>query len=108
MGRNQELAKEFLKIALSKQNDAQMVKESGWTPKSPAVAAAAKENPAAAAAAPAAAKSGGTTPLIPQWAAVENVPNPIKSYMTAVLGGKSPAAAAKDVEADINARLAKE
>ncbi|ARF57340.1 extracellular solute-binding protein [Streptomyces gilvosporeus] len=108
MGKNQELAKEFLKIALSKQNDAQMVKESGWTPKSPALAAAAEENPAAAAAAPAAAKSGGTTPLIPQWAAVENVPNPIKSYMTAVLGGKSPAAAAKDVEADINARLAKQ
>lgn len=34
MGKNQELAKEFLKIALSKQNDRQMVKESGWAPKS--------------------------------------------------------------------------
>ncbi|MFJ9849771.1 extracellular solute-binding protein [Streptomyces sp. NPDC101150] len=108
MGKNQELAREFLKIALSKANDGQMVKESGWTPKSPDLAAAAEENPAAAAAAPAAAKSGGTTPLIPQWAAVENTPNPIKSYMTAVLGGKSPADAAKDVEPEINARLAKE
>ncbi|KPC66889.1 extracellular solute-binding protein [Streptomyces chattanoogensis] len=108
MGKNQELAKEFLKIALSKENDARMVKEAGWTPKSPDLATAAKENPAAAAAAPAAEKSGGTTPLIPQWAAVENVPNPIKSYMTAVLNGKSPADAAKAVESEINARLAKE
>ncbi|MGW2631956.1 extracellular solute-binding protein [Streptomyces chattanoogensis] len=108
MGKNQELAKEFLKIALSKENDARMVRESGWTPKSPDLATAAKENPAAAAAAPAAEKSGGTTPLIPQWAAVENVPNPIKNYMTAVLNGKSPADAAKAVESEINARLAKE
>ncbi|MGW5119960.1 extracellular solute-binding protein [Streptomyces noursei] len=108
MSKNQELAKEFLKIALSKDNDAQMVKESGWTPKSPALAGAAKDNPAAAAAAPAAEKAGGTTPLIPQWAAVENVPNPIKNYMTAVLNGKAPTDAAKDIESEINARLAKE
>ncbi|UQA93191.1 extracellular solute-binding protein [Streptomyces halobius] len=106
MGKKQELAKEFLKVALSKENDAQMVKEAGWTPKSPDLADAAKENPAAAAAAPAAQKSGGTTPPIAQWAAVENVPNPIKNYMTAVLGGKAPADAAKDVESEINARLA--
>ncbi|MFD7948442.1 sugar transporter, partial [Streptomyces sp. NPDC059744] len=59
---------------------------------------------AAAAAAPAAA-GGGTTPLIPEWAAVENAPNPIKSYMTAVLNGKSPADAAKAVESEINKRL---
>ncbi|MFF9783448.1 extracellular solute-binding protein [Streptomyces nigrescens] len=108
MGKKQELAKEFLKVALSKQNDRQMVKESGWTPKSPDLADAGKENPAVAAAAPAAEKSGGTTPLISQWAAVENLPNPIKSYMTAVLGGKSPADAAKDIESEINARLAKQ
>ncbi|QIK06659.1 extracellular solute-binding protein [Streptomyces sp. ID38640] len=108
MGKNQELAKEFLKVALSKQNDRQMVKESGWAPKSPDLADAGKGNPAVAAAAAAAEKSGGTTPLIPQWAAVENLPNPIKSYMTAVLGGKSPADAAKDIESEINARLAKQ
>ncbi|GGW85595.1 extracellular solute-binding protein [Streptomyces noursei] len=108
MSKNQELAKEFLKVALSKDNDAQMVKESGWTPKSPALVGAAKDNPAAAAAAPAAEKSGGTTPLIPQWAAVENVPNPIKNYMTAVLNGKAPTDAAKDIESELNARLAKQ
>ena len=108
MGKNQDLAKEFLRIALSKKNDGQMVKEVGWTPKSPDLADAAKGNPAAAAAAPAAEKSAGTTPLIPQWAAVENVPNPIKNYMTSVLNGKTPAAAAKDIESEINARLAKQ
>ncbi|MGA5561360.1 extracellular solute-binding protein [Streptomyces platensis] len=108
MGKNQELAKEFLKVALSKQNDRQMVKESGWAPKSPDLADAAQQNPAVAAAAPAAEESGGTTPLIPQWAAVENIPNPIKSYMTAVLSGKSPADAARDIEPEINARLAKQ
>ncbi|MYT31564.1 MULTISPECIES: extracellular solute-binding protein [unclassified Streptomyces] len=108
MGKNQELAKEFLKVALSKDNDAQMVREAGWTPKSPALTGAAKGNPAATAAAPAAEKSGGTTPLIPQWAAVENVPNPIKNYMTAVLNGKAPADAAKDIESELNARLAKQ
>lgn len=108
MGKNQELAREFLKVALSEQNDGQMVREAGWTPKSADLAAVAQKNPAAAAAAPAAEKSGGTTPLIPQWAAVENLPNPIKSYMTAVLGGKSPADAAKDVESEINARLARQ
>ncbi len=108
MGGKQELAKEFLRIALSKKNDGQMVKEVGWTPKSPDLADAAKGNPAAEAAAPAAQKSAGTTPPIPQWAAVENVPNPIKSYMTAVLNGKAPADAAQDVESEINARLAKQ
>ncbi|MFF9477488.1 extracellular solute-binding protein [Streptomyces sp. NPDC014733] len=104
----QELAKEFLKIALSKKNDAQMVKEVGWSPKSPDLASATKGNPAAEAAAPAAAKSGGTTPLIPEWAAVENVPNPIKNYMTAVLSGKTADDAAKAVEPEINKRLAQQ
>ncbi|WP_206504128.1 extracellular solute-binding protein [Streptomyces chrestomyceticus] len=104
-GQNQELAKEFLKVALSKKNDGQMVKEVGWSPKSPDLASAAKGNPAAEAAAPGAAKSSGTTPLIPEWAQVENTPNPIKAYMTAVLNGKAPADAAKDVEGEINKRL---
>ncbi|MEU7688494.1 hypothetical protein, partial [Streptomyces spectabilis] len=30
---------------------------------------------------------GGITPLIPEWGAVENEPNPIKSYLTAVMNG---------------------
>ncbi|MFD7920153.1 extracellular solute-binding protein [Streptomyces sp. NPDC059740] len=104
----QDLAKEFLKVALSKKADGAMVSESGWAPKSPDLASFAKDNPAAQAEAPAAAKSSGVTPLIPQWASVENTPNPIKDYMTSVLNGKSPAAAAKAVEGEINKRLAQQ
>ncbi|MFD8827705.1 extracellular solute-binding protein, partial [Streptomyces sp. NPDC059605] len=101
----QELAQEFLKIALSEANDGALVKEVGWTPKSDAMQKFAADQPAAVAAAPAAAKSGGTTPLIPEWAPVENPPNPIKTYMTLVLQGKSPADAAKQVEGELNKRL---
>jgi N,N'-diacetylchitobiose transport system substrate-binding protein len=104
----QELAKEFLKIALSEANDGALVKEVGWTPKSDAMQKFAADQPAAVAAAPAAAKSGGTTPLIPEWAPVENPPNPIKTYMTLVLQGKSPADAAKQVEGELNKRLSQQ
>lgn len=102
--KKQELAKEFLKIALSDKNEGALAKEVGSIPNKESLLAQVKGNPAAEAAAPA-AKGGGTTPLIPEWAAVENAPNPIKAYMTAVLNGKSPEDAAKQVEADINKRL---
>ncbi|MEU7132298.1 extracellular solute-binding protein [Streptomyces sp. NPDC046261] len=102
--KKKELAKEFLKIALSDKHEAALAKEVGSIPNKESLLAGVKGNPAAEAAAPA-AKGGGTTPLIPEWAAVENAPNPIKAYMTAVLGGKSPEEAAKQVEADINKRL---
>ncbi|QLE73889.1 extracellular solute-binding protein [Streptomyces rectiverticillatus] len=102
--KKQELAKEFLKIALSDKNEGALAKEVGSLPNKESLLAQVKGNPAAEAAAPA-AKGGGTTPLIPEWAAVENAPNPIKAYMTAVLNGKSPEDAAKQVEADINKRL---
>lgn len=36
---------------------------------------------------------------------MENPPNPIKNYMTAVLNGKAPADAAKQVEGELNKRL---
>ncbi|NEB79749.1 extracellular solute-binding protein [Streptomyces sp. SID14478] len=106
--KNQDLAKEFLKISLSVKNDGQLVKEAGWVPKSPALESYAKDQPAAMAGAPAAAKSGGTTPLIPEWAPVENPPNPIKTYMTSVLNGKSSADAAKAVEGELNKRLSQQ
>ncbi|MFG2600449.1 extracellular solute-binding protein [Streptomyces sp. NPDC048462] len=106
--KKQDLAKEFLKIALSEANDGALVKEAGWTPKSEAMQKFAVGQPAAEAAGPAAAKSGGTTPLIPEWAPVENPPNPIKTYMTLVLQGKSSAAAAKQVEGELNKRLSQQ
>ncbi|GAA2317212.1 extracellular solute-binding protein [Streptomyces violaceusniger] len=103
----QELAKEFLKIALNDTYEGQLAKEGGVIPNKESLQARLKGNPAAQAAAPAAA-TGGTTPLIPEWAAVENAPNPVKTYMTAVLTGKSPAEAAKSVEGELNKRLSQE
>ncbi|MFC9225187.1 extracellular solute-binding protein [Streptomyces hygroscopicus] len=103
----QELAKEFLKIALNDTYEGQLAKEGGVIPNKESLQGQLKGNPAAQAAAPAAA-SGGTTPLIPEWAPVENAPNPIKTYMTAVLNGKSPADAAKSVEGEMNKRLSQE
>ncbi|WP_225095529.1 extracellular solute-binding protein [Streptomyces sp. CoH27] len=105
--KHQSLAKEFLKIALSDPYEGELAKLNGVIPNKTALQSNLKGNGAAEAAAPAAA-AGGTTPLIPEWAAVENTPNPIKSYMTAVLNGKDPAAAAKDVEGEIDKRLAQQ
>jgi N,N'-diacetylchitobiose transport system substrate-binding protein len=101
----QDLAKEFLKLALSDKYEGQLAKLNGVIPNKESLNSNLAGNPVAEAAAPA-AKFGGTTPLIPEWAAVENAPNPIKTYLTAVLNGKSPAEAAKQVEGEFNKRLA--
>lgn len=100
----QELAREFLKIALSDKFEGQLAKEGGVLPNKESLQSHLKGNLAAEAAAPAVA-GGGTTPLIPEWGAVENAPNPIKTYMTAVLNGKSSEAAAQQVEGELNKRL---
>src|SRR5690606_39169727 len=93
----QELAKEFLKIALSDEFEGALAEEGGVIPNKESLQKRVEGNPAAEAAAPA-VEHGGLTPLIPQWAAVENAPNPVKRYMTAVLKGRSHAAAAASVE----------
>jgi N,N'-diacetylchitobiose transport system substrate-binding protein len=103
--KKQDLAKEFLKLALSDKYEGQLAKLNGVIPNKESLNSNLTGNPVAEAAAPS-AKSGGTTPLIPEWAAVENAPNPIKTYLTAVLNGKSPAEAAKQVEGEFNKRLA--
>lgn len=100
----QELAKEFLRIALSDKFEGALAKEGGVIPNKESLQKEVEGNPAAEAGAPAVAE-GGLTPLIPQWAAVENPPNPVKSYMTAVLKGKSHRDAALSVEHEINKRL---
>jgi N,N'-diacetylchitobiose transport system substrate-binding protein len=102
--KKQELAKEFLKMALNDKFEGALAKENGVIPNKESLNSVLEGNAVAEAAAPAAAQ-GGTTPLIPEWAAVENTPNPIKTYMTAVLKGKSPADAAQQVEDEINDRL---
>ncbi|MBL1095821.1 extracellular solute-binding protein [Streptomyces coffeae] len=103
----QELAKEFLKIALNDTFEGQLAQEGGVIPNKESLQDRLKGNAAAQAAAPAVA-TGGTTPLIPEWAAVENAPNPVKSYMTAVLKGKAPAEAAASVQDEMNKRLSQE
>ncbi|GAA2071992.1 N,N'-diacetylchitobiose ABC transporter substrate-binding protein DasA [Streptomyces albiaxialis] len=100
----QELAKEFLKLAMSDKFEGAMAKEGGVIPNKDSLQSNLKGNPAAEAAAPA-VEDGGLTPLIPEWGAVENPPNPIKTYMTSVLRGKSHADAAKGVEGEMNKRL---
>ncbi|MQY13614.1 Maltose/maltodextrin-binding protein [Streptomyces sp. RB5] len=103
----QELAKEFLKLALSDKYEGALAKANGVIPNKESLLTNLTGNAPAEAAAPS-AKFGGTTPLIPEWAAVENVPNPIKTYMTLVLQGKSHADAAKQVESELNKRLAQD
>ncbi|MGW2703404.1 extracellular solute-binding protein [Streptomyces sp. NPDC001340] len=105
--KKQALAKEFLKVALSDEFEGELAKLNGVIPNKQSLQTNLKGNAVAEAAAPG-ASVGGTTPLIPEWAAVENTPNPIKSYMTAVLNGKSPADAAGQVEGEINKRLAQQ
>jgi N,N'-diacetylchitobiose transport system substrate-binding protein len=100
----QQLAKEFLKIALSDKYEGELAAKGGVIPNKASLETRLKGNPSAEAAAPAVA-GGGMTPLIPQWAAVENPPNPIKNYMTAVLKGTSHAAAARSVNGELNKRL---
>ncbi|AXI79385.1 extracellular solute-binding protein [Peterkaempfera bronchialis] len=102
--KNPELAKGFLKLALSDQFEGQMAKEAGIIPNRPSLNSQASDNPFAVAAIEASA-SGATTPSIPEWAAVENDPNPIKGFMTAVLQGKDYAATAKKYDDEINKRL---
>ncbi|MFC7221124.1 extracellular solute-binding protein [Streptomyces polyrhachis] len=103
----QELAQEFLKLALSDTYEGQLAKLNGVIPNKEALQSHLAGNPAAEAAAPSAA-FGGTTPLIPQWGPVENAPNPIKTYMTLVLQGKPHAEAAEQVEEEFNKRLSQE
>ncbi|MGY3204600.1 extracellular solute-binding protein [Streptomyces sp. TE5632] len=105
--KKQDLAREFLKLALSDKFEGGLAKANGVIPNKESLQSNLKGNAPAEAAAPAAAV-GGTTPLIPEWAAVENAPNPIKTYLTAVLRGKSPAEAAKQVEGEFNKRLAQQ
>nr|WP_202447589.1 extracellular solute-binding protein [Streptomyces sp. SID5468] len=103
--KNADLAKKFLKLALSDQFEGELAKEGGVIPNKTALDSNLTGNPFATAAATASA-GGGTTPLIPEWGNVENTPNPIKSlFMTAVLQGQDPAAAAKAADAEVNKRL---
>ncbi|WP_369374533.1 extracellular solute-binding protein [Streptomyces sp. cg36] len=74
-----------------------------YVPNKPALAAAVENQEGTAAMAQGAAR-GRATPNSPQWAAVE-ADNPIKPYMTAVLTGADPRAAAKTASSRITSLL---
>ncbi|WP_371479600.1 extracellular solute-binding protein [Kitasatospora sp. NBC_00315] len=101
-GKNQDLAKGLLKIALSDKYEGQMA-TTGLIPNKASLNNLAT-TPFAQAAIPASA-NGATTPNIASWANVENNPNPIKDFMTAVLTGTDYDTAAKKYDAEITKRL---
>ncbi|MET9616217.1 extracellular solute-binding protein [Kitasatospora indigofera] len=101
--KNQDLAKGFLKIALSDKFEGQ-VAASGLIPNKASLNSQVVGDFAKAALA--ASVNGATTPNIAAWAGVENNPNPIKEFMTAVLQGGDYDATAKKYDEEITKRLA--
>ncbi len=100
--KNQDLAKGLLKIAMSDKYEGQMA-ATGLIPNKPALNSLAT-TPFAQAAIPA-SLNGATTPNVATWANVENTPNPIKDFLTAVLTGADYDATAKKYDAEITKRL---
>lgn len=106
--KNPELAKDFLKLAMSDTFEGAMAKEAGVIPNKTSLDANLAGNAYGTASATA-ATNGGTTPLIPTWGSVENAPNPITTlFMTPVLQGRDPASAAAKADAEVDQRLAQQ
>ncbi len=102
---NPELAKDFLKLAMSDRFEGELAKEGGVIPNKMSLNVNLAGNAYGTAAATA-ATNGGTTPLIPAWGNVENAPNPITTlFMTPVLQGQAPAAAASKADTEVDKRL---
>ncbi|WP_433545757.1 extracellular solute-binding protein [Streptomyces sp. CA-294286] len=106
--KNKDLAKEWLALAAGKD---QMAKYAQATE-----GAALPNHDSAAFKAPAgtfaeamgqAASVGKLTPITEGWANVETNPNPIKEYMTKVLKGQDPKAAAEAADKEITERINK-
>jgi N,N'-diacetylchitobiose transport system substrate-binding protein len=102
---NPELAKDFLALAMSDKFEGELAKEGGIIPNKMSLDDNLAGNAYGTAAATA-ATNGGTTPLIPSWGNVENAPNPITTlFMTPVLQGQDPAAAAQKADTEVDKRL---
>ncbi|MGW2249149.1 extracellular solute-binding protein [Kitasatospora sp. NPDC001660] len=99
--KNPELAKGFLKIAMSDKNEG-LIAGAGLIPNKASLDSQVVGD-FAKAALPASA-NGATTPNVPTWTNVENEPNPIKDFLTAALTGDY-AAAAKKADDEIAKRL---
>ncbi|MBP0461534.1 extracellular solute-binding protein [Streptomyces montanisoli] len=103
--KNPKGAMNFLKMAMSDKFEGALAKEGGIVPNKASLNSNLAGNAFGTVSA-AAAANGGTTPLIPEWGNVENAPNPITTlYMTGVLQGQSPSAAAKKADAEMDKRL---
>ncbi|MEV6976649.1 extracellular solute-binding protein [Kitasatospora sp. NPDC093806] len=100
--KNSAMAKDFLKVALNDKNEGLMA-GAGLIPNKKSLNDKVVGD-FAQAAAKAAAVDGGITPTTPNWASVENEPNPIKEFLTAALTGDY-AAAAKKADDEIAKRL---
>ncbi|WP_236655496.1 extracellular solute-binding protein [Streptacidiphilus carbonis] len=102
---NPDLALGLLKIALNDTNESMFAKQSGFLPNKAKLYPALKGNDYATAASKAAADAG-YTPLVPNWGNVEIQPNPITTlFLTPVLQGKDPQAAAVAADAKLVSRL---
>ncbi|WP_241968401.1 extracellular solute-binding protein [Streptomyces sp. ICBB 8177] len=103
--KNPQMAEDFLKLALSDKFEGELAKEGGVIPNKTSLDSNLAGNDYGTVSATA-ATNGGTTPLIPTWGNVENAPNPITTlFMTPVLQGQDPAAAAKKADAEVDNRL---
>ncbi|MFE6050063.1 extracellular solute-binding protein [Kitasatospora sp. NPDC056446] len=100
--KNTDMAKDFLKIALNDKNEG-LVAAAGNIPNKAALNSQITGDFAKAA--QLAAAVGGITPNTPNWASVENKPNPIKDFLTAVLQGGDYASTAKKYDDEIAKRL---
>ncbi|WP_327680549.1 extracellular solute-binding protein [Kitasatospora sp. NBC_00458] len=99
--KNSDMAKDFLKVALNDKNEG-LVAASGLIPNKNSLND--KVVGDFATAAKSAAVVGGITPTTPNWAAVENEPNPIKDFLTGALTGDYTTAA-KKADEEIAKRL---
>jgi N,N'-diacetylchitobiose transport system substrate-binding protein len=96
----------FMKIALSDENERTYVKLNGFLPNKTSLYSALAGN-AYAAAAQKSVANAGFTPLVKAWGNVEIAPNPISTlFLTPILEGKDPVAAANAADAKLAARLA--
>ncbi|MFI8453884.1 extracellular solute-binding protein [Kitasatospora sp. NPDC085464] len=100
--KNTDMAKDFLKVALNDKNEG-LVAAAGNIPNKAALNSQITGDFAKAA--QTAAAVGGITPNTPNWAGVEDKPNPIKDFLTAALQGGDYAATAKKYDDEIAKRL---
>ncbi|MBO1415225.1 extracellular solute-binding protein [Streptomyces sp. FH025] len=100
--KNTDMAKDFLKIALNDKNEG-LFPVNGVIPNKTSLNSQIKGDFATAAIK--ASEVGSITPNTPNWASVEDNPNPIKDFLTAVLQGQDYTSTAKKYDDEIAKRL---